>query len=339
MHTPEGTPPEAPTRRRATQETRRSSSTRKPQAIRVCSGRFLSALVVVGCALGTVVASTQYGFHWSLTALVCFSGVLLAFGWPALSSTPVQLPGQLGIIMVSSTTTLAVAVSHDMWGATETLGISLLILIGIEVLTSSRPRDYSEHEDKQTREHSEPHARRRVGTKMGETGQSHWGARSTTASIASSLTAALLASSGAAWIHLAVTPQWSSLVPVAAIVVACAVLADQIGSSYRLQSVVAVFVAVSAGTLAAWGLWTWGRTMHALPVLLPSLSGDTPSVGAALLLGALAGVAVGLIVVVVDGLVGAHGGPLPLQAHAARGAAKFLVAALPLYVLVRVGEL
>ncbi|QWW19806.1 hypothetical protein I6B53_01335 [Schaalia sp. 19OD2882] len=305
------------------------------------TGPFLSALVVIVLVMAGAVASVLPHFSWSITALVCLATIVLARGWPALTRTPVHLPGQVGIVLVGAATALSVAASRDLWSASQAMGLSLLVLIGIEVLTAPRPTDHSlaggEGE-------AAPWGRRRGLLREPATGDGEaerqvgtWATSSTTAAIASSMTGALLASGGAAWVWLASSSQWRGFVPVAGIVVACVVAADQVGATYRIQSLMAVATSLVAGAGSAVGLWLWGGATGTLPVLLPILAGNAPSMCAALLLGATAGLAVALVVIVVDGLLGAHAGPHPPRAHVTRGIVKFLVAALPLYVLVHIG--
>lgn len=322
-------------RRRATG----AAAPRTVPAVRIVSGPAVSALVVFVLAFVMSLCMLLPGSEWASAATVTVASVLLALGWPGLTGTTVIVPAQIGIVLSGASSALVVALSRDMWTAALGLGLVVILIVGIEVVASPKPRDHSVGAAG-TGPFTVGGMSRRASRALASSAEgSSWSNNSTSASLASSLTGALLACGGAAWVSLISNPQWAFVVPVAAVVVACVVWADQVGSTYRTQSLVALICALLAGAAVAAGLWWLSRSLDFMPTVLPSFTGGGNTLLAMAILGVVMGLAVGLAVIVIDGLLGDFDGVHSPWENSGRGAAKFLVAAIPVYVIMRVGGL
>jgi len=139
------------------------------------------------------------------------------------------------------------------------------------------------------------------------------------------------------WVSLAVRDQWSPVVPVSCLLCSAAVLGDQLGSSFRSNSFGAVGAGALTGTGSALALELLGLRGASPSALLPGLAHLLGETAAAPVFGLITGVAVALAVIAVDGLLGDHLRRSSRAGAIARGTAKFLVAVLPIYALIRVG--
>ena len=138
------------------------------------------------------------------------------------------------------------------------------------------------------------------------------------------------------WVSLTVRERWSVTVPVVAFAALVVVWGNQVGRSKRVQACVTVVLGLVAGLVAAWGAWYLGRTAGLLPAVFPTLAERYNEFDAFLVFGGVTGTGVGGAIVVVDGLLGTRTRDQALIAVAARGAAKFLIAVLPVYAMVRI---
>ena len=83
--------------------------------------------------------------------------------------------------------------------------------------------------------------------------------------------------------------------------------------------------------------WLLGHTSDLLPVVFPSIAKILGDFAAFLTMGGITGAGVGFAVSVVDALLGERAASAQLASLLGRGAAKFLVAALPVYAMTRIG--
>ncbi|MGO3797542.1 MAG: FxsA protein, partial [Pauljensenia sp.] len=134
-----------------------------------------------------------------------------------------------------------------------------------------------------------------------------------------------------------VRDQWSPVVPLSCLLCAAAVLGDQLGGSFRSNSLGAVGVGAVTGAGSALALELLGFRGASPSALLPGLVRLGGETAAAPVFGLLTGVAVALAVIAVDGLLGDHLRRSSGTGAIARGTAKFMVAVLPIYALIRVG--
>jgi len=94
---------------------------------------------------------------------------------------------------------------------------------------------------------------------------------------------------------------------------------------------------IVAGLVAASIAWFLGQTSDLLPVVFPFIAKRFGDFAAFLTLGGVTGFGVGFAVSVVDALLGERASSAQLANVLGRGAAKFLVAALPVYAMTRIG--
>ena len=137
------------------------------------------------------------------------------------------------------------------------------------------------------------------------------------------------------WVSLTVHARWSVVVPMAALVVIVVAVSAHSGRS----SIAGVFYSAAFGLFAGLIIssiaWLLGHTSDLLPVVFPSIAKILGDFAAFLTMGGITGAGVGFAVSVVDALLGAASAQL--ASLLGRGAAKFLVAALPVYAMTRIG--
>ena len=208
---------------------------------------------------------------------------------------------------------LVVTISADLMAASAVMGLGTVAVVAVEVFTASTPRDYS------------------------SSGHGSWATRSTTASLMSSLTALLVVVSGSSWVTLASSQGWRIAVPIACVIVSCTVWGDQIGAGFRSQSLGALGAALLSGVIASVAVWKLGQSADLSPIVLPGLAAYSGLTTAVAILGIFTGIAVALVVIVLDGLMGDTEWARPTIGAIARGSAKFLMASLPVYIMFRIG--
>ena len=171
---------------------------------------------------------------------------------------------------------------------------------------------------------------------MGRTSE-HWGSTALSAALASSVTGLLIVTSGSMWVSLTVHERWSVIVPMAALIAIVGAAAARAGRSAKAGVVVAMLAGIVAGLVAASIAWFLGQTSDLLPVVFPFIAKRFGEFAAFLTLGGVTGFGVGFAVSVVDALLGERASSAQFANVLGRGAAKFLVAALPVYAMIRIG--
>ena len=250
---------------------------------------------------------------WACAVVVALASCLLAAGWPSLTNTKVTVPAQVAVGLAGCVSAGVVTFTADLMAATAVMGLGTVGLVIVEVFTASTPRDYS------------------------KSGRVVWAARSTTSSLMSSMTALLLVVSASSWVTLASSQGWRIAVPIACVIVSCTVWGDQIGASFRSQSFGALSAALLSGVLASVAVWKLGQSADLSPIVLPGLAAYSGLTTAVVILGVFTGIAVALVVIVLDGFMGDTEWARPTMGAIARGSAKFLLAALPVYIMFRIG--
>ena len=139
------------------------------------------------------------------------------------------------------------------------------------------------------------------------------------------------------WVSLTVHARWSVVVPMAALVVIVVAVSAHSGRS----SIAGVFYSAAFGLFAGLIIssiaWLLGHTSDLLPVVFPSIAKILGDFAAFLTMGGITGAGVGFAVSVVDALLGERAASAQFASLLGRGAAKFLVAALPVYAMTRIG--
>lgn len=318
------------------------------------SGMRVSALSVLLFSALTIAAWALPGAAWSFSPVIVVAGLALALGWNALTGIELPVP-TIGVLALSALfVPLMVAYTHNLGSVVPVAGVASSLLIAATVMSLPAPRDRSREERAGDPPQGNPPQGR--GTRparsvappastIHEDDNLQPPRRATPSDssmpnylvLSHAIAAQALIMSGTAWVALDALNQWEIIIPIAAIIIAAVVWGDQIGSSYRSQSIGALGTGVLAGVIAASAFWGVGMMTSITPIVLPGVTHIFGRLAAVLLLGVVAGLSVALSVIVLDGLLGDHIMRRPPLGALARGAAKFLVAATPIYAIVRIG--
>ena len=299
-----------PTRTRTGPDRGRRRDT--PATLRVPAA--VGTLIVMLLAALTIAAWWLPGSRWSVGPVVAVASFLLALGWPSLARLHMPWLAQAVLALGGALTPVAVAYWKNLDIAIPLTGITLVALVAATILDAPAPRDHS----------------------VGRTSE-HWGSTSLTAALASSVTALLIITAGSMWVSLTVHERWSVIVPMAALIALVAAASARTGRSSRAVVVWSIIMGLAAGLVAASAAWILGQTSGLLPVVFPFIARRFGDFAAFLTLGGVTGFGVGFAVSVVDVLLGERTSSAQLASVLGRGAAKFLVAALPVYAMIRIG--
>ena len=318
------------------------------------SGMRVSALSVLLFSALTIAAWALPGAAWSFSPVIVVAGLALALGWNALTGIELPVP-TIGVLALSALfVPPMVAYTHNLGSVVPVAGVASSLLIAATVMSLPAPRDRSREERAGDPPQGNPPQGR--GTRparsvappastIHEDDNLQTPRRATPSDssmpnylvLSHAIAAQALIMSGTAWVALDALNQWEIIIPIAASIIAAVVWGDQIGSSYRSQSLGALGTGVLAGVIAASAFWGVGMMTSVTPIVLPGVTHVFGRLSAVLLLGGIAGLSVALSVIVLDGLLGDHIMRRPPLGALARGAAKFLVAATPIYAIVRIG--
>ena len=300
----------------------------------MCIRDSVSALVVLFWCAATALA--PFLAPWALSVVVACAAPVLALGWAGLTQVPLSR-AEVGVCALAGAAgAVAVQVTRDLSATTTVLALGFVAL-SVAVLAShgavgSGPPPGQAGPDRTSGPAGVAVPRRRRSGRRRDS--------ATLPSLLSAPAAAcclLVAVGGSAWVALSVRDQWLPAVPFTCLLAVVVVLGDQVGGTFRSNSIGAVLTGVVCGAVAGSALGTFGPRGVPVSTVLPSLArlvGERP---ASVLAGIVVGLAVALVVVVVDGLLGDHARPTSLTGAIARGTAKFLVAVLPVYALIRIG--
>lgn len=261
---------------------------------------YLSATTVVGLLTFMAVAFLLTGQPDVITFTVVFAIAILAYGWRELVDSPSRNGALATIALVGISNTLLIRLTYDLAWAGISIALSVLIAAIVEMLRPlPRPRLIE--------------------------------------SISASVFGALVAVVGSGWVALESSQLWSTILLACSITVAGAVIGNQFGTTLKGNA----FGAVAAGTLsgAALGGIALLRGAHHQIVHL-SFSAFTDAVNPILgifMLTCGLGFALGLVIALVDALFGDYHRNYNERGAFARGAMKFLLAVLPIYILIRTG--
>ena len=274
----------------------------------------LGTLTVTLLAALTITVWWLPGSRWSVGPVVAVASLLLAIGWPTLARLHMPWLAQGVLALGGTLTPIAVAYWKNLDIAVPLTGITLVALVAAIILDAPAPRDHS----------------------VGRTSE-HWGSTALSAALASSVTALLIITSGSMWVSLTVHERWSVIGPLAALIAIVGAAAARAGRSAKAGVVIAMLAGIVAGLVAASIAWFLGETSDLLPVVFPFIAKRFGDFAAFLTLGGVTGFGVGFAVSVVDALLGERASSAQFASVLGRGAAKFLVAVLPVYAMIRIG--
>lgn len=318
---------------------RRGGRSRRPGLIErfadadlpIGSGMRVSALNVLLLSALTIGAWALPGAAWTFSPVIVLAGIALAIGWNPLTGIELPLPSIAVLALSALLVPLTVALTQNLGAAVPVAGIAATLLIAVTLLSSPSPRDRSIVGD------PAPAPSEAEGTSTIPRSRADDSSMPNHLVLSNAIAAQALIMSGTAWVAIDSLTQWAIIVPIAAIIVAAVVWGDQIGSSYRSQSFGALGAGLVSGVIAAGGFWGVGMLTSLTPIVLPGITHLVGRLAAVLLLGLVAGLSVALSVIALDGLLGDHIMRRPPLGALARGAAKFLVAATPIYAIIRIG--
>lgn len=329
-------------------------------------GAQLSAFTVMALSVLAICAWLIPGGAWTFGAVIGCAGLALVCGWSAL--TGIDLPAATTLVLAGTSILLpvVVAATGDLGNAAPILGIAVVATLAATIFSAPSPRD---HTLPQLRSHTAhaPSTSASVladdslplttpppsaGSRSRSTASQapsvavsrrratpEVNARPTTLAFASAISLLVLIGGGSAWSTINVLENWGVLVPITSAIVALVVWGDQIGRSFRTQSASALTIGVLTGIATSLLSYWLGRATLLLPIILPEVAESVGRPVAFSIIGVTAGTAVALAVIVLDGLLGDHVAQRRALGAVARGAAKFLIAAIPIYTLVRIGGL
>lgn len=337
------TPAQRPPRRRGGPSRRPGLIERFADAdLPIGSGMRVSALAVLLLSALTIGAWALPGAAWSFSPVIVLAGLSLALGWNSLTGIALPLPS-IGVLALSALVVpLTVALTRNLGAAVPVAGVAATLLIAATVVSSPTPRDRSIVDDPPPpiTSPAAPPEGGRGAEGAPAIPRRHAALDSSMPNhlvLSNAIAAQALIMSGTAWVAIDSLTQWAIIVPIAAIIIAAVVWGDQIGSTYRSQSSGALVAGLVSGVGAAGAFWGVGMLTSLTPIVLPGITHLFGRLAAVLLLGLVAGLSVALSVIALDGLLGDHIMRRPPLGALARGAAKFLVAATPIYAIIRIG--
>ncbi|WP_235362261.1 hypothetical protein [Schaalia hyovaginalis] len=291
-------------------------------------GMRLSAFTVMTLSLLAVLTWLISGSAWTLGAVIGLAGIALVLGWSALTGIELPIATTLMLAGTSAVLPVVVAATGDLGNAVPILGIAVVATLAATIFSAPAPREHSLPELRKT-EAPEPPAHRRARPQTTT--------RPTTLSLASAMSLLVLIGGGTAWTAIDVLENWGILVPLTSAIIAVVVWGDQIGRTFRAQSFSALGTGVLTGIATSLLAYQLGRATSLMPIILPGVAQSLGRPVAFAIVGVAAGTTIALAVIVVDGVLGDHLARRPPLGTISRGAAKFLIAAIPIYALVRIG--
>lgn len=275
---------------------------RKMERLLTVPVRYLSASVAIILSVLMLIANLAFHNRVPVAVVVVIAIVVLANGWSDLVQAPERYTSAITILLVGGLTTVAVVLTDDF--AWATIGLGMVVMIGA-IMEMSRPQ---------------PRA-------------------NLLQSLSASVFGGFVAVLGVAWMTLAGSPLWSVIMSIATVAIVLAVIGNQIGSTLKSNSIWAIVLG-TLGSIATAALTIWlGGPGSILDMAFPSRLAGFSNVATAFLIAGLMGLGIGAVVALMDTLFGEHNRRISEAGAFARGAAKFLTAIMPIYVIVRVGAL
>lgn len=290
--------------------------------------KWASACVVT--VLAAIIGINAAWLHstWLPIVATTGGGAVLAAGWQRLLGARVPLASKIFISLSSFVASVAVAFAQDQGAILFAFGALLAALVGVSIWTAPTPRDHSQllaHEDEALTEEQRDLIRKNL-----------WVVTSASSSLATSITGLTIAVGGTAWIAMSATDSWRLLLPIASAIVVAVVIGDQIGSSWIGQAMWALVAGVTTGAVGASVMTSLGHGKTLGHLVLPSVASLLGPQATVIALGVGTGILVAVAVMVIDALFGDHTTDTGPLAAVSRGAAKFFMCGLVIYIVLRV---
>lgn len=237
-----------------------------------------------------------------VTVTVTVAILILANGWSGLVHCPTRYAPAATAILIGIPTLLAVRLTGDMAWATVGAGLTILIAALMEMARPLPRTDLVQ-------------------------------------SISASASAGLAVTVGSAWVALTASPLWSAIMISSAVVMAITVIGNQIGTTLRTNVIGALISGTTAGGILGFVAIALGQHRSIVSLIVPQSLTGLPEQTAVLIVGAVIGASLAVTIALIDALVGEHSRRCSEAGAFARGALKFLLAAMPIYIIVRIGAL
>ncbi|EPD31140.1 hypothetical protein [Gleimia europaea] len=264
--------------------------------------RYLSATVAILLAASVVVGYLVFDTRAVVTLVVVAAVVIFARGWADLVQTPVRHTSLVTILVVGFITLIAISVSDDFAWATVGLGLVVLVAAVMEA-TRPLPRADLLH------------------------------------SLSASVFGGFVVAIGSAWVTLCKSEVWSAIMVTAALALIVTMIGNQLGASAGANALWALLLGPFSSIAIVLIALAVGEPASLLSFAFANASSTASAKTSLLLMSALIGLGVGGVIVIVDMLFGEHYRRMSEAGALARGAMKFLLAVMPIYVIVRVGAL
>ncbi|MDO5034900.1 MAG: hypothetical protein Q4E01_05905 [Actinomycetaceae bacterium] len=283
---------------------RRRGTMRAGRMDRILSipAQYLSATVAILLAAIVLIGYPLFEVRDVVTFAVVAGILVLAHGWADLVRAPAKYMSAVTILLTGLLAVVAVRLTDDYAWATVALGLVVLIAAIME-MTRPLPR------------------------------------ANLVQSLSSSAFGGFVAVTGVAWITLCRSELWAAIMMTAASLVIVTVIGNQLGRTVRANALWAFVFAVAASVAASLIAISMGRPAGVLSITFGRLVGSTSAEVSLVAVSVLMGLGVAAVVVIVDVLFGEHERRISEAGALARGAAKFLLAVMPIYVIARVGAL
>ncbi|MDU7238529.1 MULTISPECIES: hypothetical protein [unclassified Actinomyces] len=290
--------------KRARLSQRRAGTKTRGRAQQILSipARYLSATIAILLAASIVISNLVFDTRAVVMLVIVVAIVVFARGWADLVQTPVRYTSLVTILIVGIVTVIAISVSDDF--AWATVGLGMVVLVAA-VMEATRP--------------------------LPRTDLLH--------SLSASVFGGFVVVIGSAWVTLCESELWSAVMVTAALAFIVTMVGNQLGASAGANALWALLLGpLSAVTVTGIALAV-GQPASLLSFVFASMSTAVPPQVSLLLMSALIGLGMGGVIVIVDMLFGEHDRRIPEAGAFSRGAMKFLLAVMPIYVIVRVGAL
>ena len=263
---------------------------------------YLSASMAVIFAVAMTVGYLATQWRDVVTVVVTLAVVVFANGWSDLVSAPDRMATRTTVTVSGVLAVIAVRLTGDFAAAAFVLGLVVLVAAVAEMARPTPREDLA-------------------------------------ASLSASTVGSLIAIAGVTWVGLSSSSPWLTISVASCVVVTCAVVGNQLGSSLRAHAVGALVCGAIGGLiLGIIASMVVGQTAI-IRMIFPSFTGVVAPIVAVIFLAMALGVMIAVVVALVDVLVGDHHRRHRESAAFARGAMKFLLVAVPIYVIVRIGAL
>lgn len=291
-------------RRRRTEPSSGTGTRRRPRNLNrliTIPFNYLSASTVV--VLATIMTGLYLATQWRdvVTVSVIVAIIILANGWSGLVHSPTRYAPALTALIAGIGSTLAVRATGDLAWATVGIGVSVVVAAIAEMARPLPREDLLQ-------------------------------------SIASSTSAAFVAVLGSAWVGLSSSPIWSIVMVGAALIVISSVIGNQFGTRVRARALGAVLGGLVGGFAVATIAYALKPRASLINLLTPFNNPANPLLSVAIA-SLIMGVAIGLVIALVDMIFGERIRRCTEAGAFARGAMKFLLVVMPIYMLVRIGAL